>query len=101
MKLSTEQRMQAYRVLIGEALAEQRKTKKLSQQAVADKTGTSRVSISYYENGLRSINTDELFTLCTACGFDAVKIMNNAYNASDGDLQKAYTKYFDRAMSLK
>lgn len=97
MKLNATQRMQAYRVLMGEALCEKRKEKGLSQQNIADLVGISRVSVSYYENGIRSINTDELLSLCDICGFDALEIMNHAYNASDIELSTAYKKYLERS----
>lgn len=98
MSLDTKQRLQAYRVLLGNALAEERKKKHLSQQAVANMASISRVSVSYYENGIRSINTDDFLTLCDACGFDAIAILSAVQNASESELQKAYTQYFDTVL---
>ena len=93
MEITTKQRLQAYRVLLGDALVAERKKKKLSQQAVADMSGISRVSVSYYENGVRSINTDDLIALCDACGFDSVSVLKSVQYASEEDVLKAYKRY--------
>jgi len=101
MKLSQQQRMHAYRVLIGEAITAERQRKGMSQQTVADLSGTSRVSISYYENALRAINTEELFSICDACGFDPYAIISKATNATQEELEIAYTKYFQRMSKMR
>ena len=72
---NTEKRMETYRVMLGDLLIQARKEKHLSQQAVADLAGISRVSVSYYERGERSINMDDLIHLCNACGFDFVQML--------------------------
>ncbi len=93
MNLSTKQRLEAYRVLIGEMLMSERKKKRYSQQNVADITGLSRVSISHYERGVRSINIEDLYSLCQLCGFDYERIVSAPLTASVEELNSAYDKY--------
>ena len=84
---NVKNRMVSYRVKLGQLLIEARKEKGYSQQTVADLAGISRVSVSYYERGERSINTDELIHLCDSCGFDYVQIIKK--------LQKSISKMED------
>lgn len=101
MNLTQKQRMQAYDVLIGECLAEERAKKGLTQPQVALLYKTSRQAISNYERGIRSINISNLLSLCDVCGFDAMKIMTKVKYASEQELQNAYTKYFETVSSLQ
>ena len=101
MTLTYKQRKQAYRVLLGEQLVRAREAKGMSQQEVADATGLSRVSVSHYERGMRAINTDDLIMYCETCGFDTGEIMEHIRTASMGELERAYTAYWERITSLK
>lgn len=84
---NAKKKMELYRVILGQLLIEARKEKGFSQQAVADLAGISRVSVSYYERGERSINMDDLISLCDSCGFDYVQIIKK--------LQKSVSKMED------
>lgn len=91
--LTAKERQLANRILLGEALVNERKRKGLSQQAVAELTHVSRVTISYYEHGHRSINLEDFLTMCDVCGFDSQDILRDLQSASDKDLEKALLRY--------
>lgn len=74
---TTNQLKKRYDILIGEELKRARKDKKMSQKQVADLCEISRVSVSYYEDGKRSLNLNDLIYMCQKCGFDYKRIIEN------------------------
>lgn len=93
MKLTSKQRMQAYDILIGEALEEERKEKGMSLQDVANKVGKSKQTIFNYEKGRRSLNTSDFIVYCDKLGFDGMGIIVEVQSKSDTELLKAYSKH--------
>lgn len=55
---------------IGEWLHKQRIEKGLSQQQVADMLNVSRIAVSYWENGKRTIYADNLIEYCKVLNAD-------------------------------
>lgn len=49
---------------IGEALREERKYLRLTQEAVAKRLGVTRQVLSYIETGIRPVRASELALLC-------------------------------------
>ncbi len=101
MKLNSKQKMRAYDVIIGEALAEKRKEKGMSLQDVADKVGRSKQTVYNYERGIRSLNAADFLVYCNTLGFDGMPILIETQKKSDDDLAEAYSKYFFELTKVK
>jgi len=57
-----------HRRALGEAIRVHRKQAKLTQEAIAEKTGLSVVFISLLENGHRTVSVDALLRIAKALG---------------------------------
>lgn len=101
MELNSKQKMRAYDVLIGEALAEERKQKGLSLQDAADKVERSKQTVYNYERGIRSLNAADFLVYCDTLGFDGMKILAKTQSISDSELCKAYEKYMSEMAKEK
>lgn len=63
-------------IAIGQALKNVRKSKKVTQQQLADKIGVERSVLTRYETGVIEISMKQFVTICDALGVDFVKVMN-------------------------
>lgn len=66
--------------LIGEWLAEQRKTKGWSQQYVADHLGCTRTAVHYWESGKRTIYAVNLVDYCHLLNADIEELTKHLKN---------------------
>ena len=64
---------------IGGWLAEKRSEKGLSQQDVADRLGTTRTAIHYWESGKRTIYAVNLIEYCKVLGVNPSEIVAELY----------------------
>ena len=61
---------------IGSILREERKKKGVSQDYVADLVGVSKMHISYWESGQRSIYAERLKAYCKALGITVQSVFD-------------------------
>lgn len=61
-------------------IQEYRNEKKLSQSALAMKTGIPRTSISTYENNNCPVSTKSLYKICSKCGLSADYLLGRSDN---------------------
>lgn len=62
--------MKNYNNKIGSYLAKERKSKRITQQAIADKLGVTRTAVHYWETGKRVIYADQMLNYCNELGVD-------------------------------
>lgn len=65
--------------LIGAWLAGRRKEKGMSQQEVADRLGTTRTAVHYWESGKRTIYAVNLIEYCKAINVNPSEIVEELY----------------------
>ena len=63
--------------LLGETVASRRKAKKVTQQAIAERTGINRALLSRLENGLFTPSVDQLCALSDVLGFDLQSVFED------------------------
>ena len=68
---------------IAEQLKKKRKELDLSQEFVADKVGTSRRTLAYYESGERIPNAENLILLCNFYSLDINKLISQDINIAE------------------
>lgn len=76
----------------GERMLAIRKERKLRQEDVANAVGITRASLSYYENGERTIGADVLFRICRFYNVSADYILGLKEEEPEIDLIKIMRK---------
>ena len=71
--------MNTYSKICGEQIKKLREYKRLSLRQLADRTGISYTAIRNYERGERSMDVDQLCTLCEALGKDPREFMDECF----------------------
>lgn len=61
---------------LGAALRKARQAKKLSQPEVAEKLGVSKMTVSYWETGMRTMKAEQLKRYCALLGVSAQSILD-------------------------
>ncbi len=64
-------------IAIGQALKAARKSKKMTQQQLADIIGVERSVLTRYETGVIEISMKQFVVICDALGVDFVDVMNS------------------------
>ena len=63
-------------VKLGEIIRSKRKEMKMTQTELADKVGTTKQCIYYYEKGTRGLTMSLFFKICDALNLDVNDIQN-------------------------
>lgn len=66
-----------YNDAIGEWLMNERIRQGLSQQDIADKLGTTRTAVHYWESGKRTIYADNMISYCYALNVDPSQLIKD------------------------
>ena len=69
--------MRSYNAAIGRWLHDQRKKKGLFQQEVADRMGCTKMAVSNWESGKRTIYAETLLQYCDAIGVDPALLLED------------------------
>ena len=71
--------MNTYSKICGEQLKKLREYKRLSLRQLADASGISFTAIRNYENGDRSMDVDQIVSLCNALGKNPKEFLDECF----------------------
>lgn len=69
-----------YNEAIGAWLMNERIKRGLSQQDIADRLGTTRTAVHYWESGKRTIYAVNMINYCNALNVDPAELINDIMN---------------------